>query len=311
MNCSAAYRLTAALVLLGLMMLLSTGNVHASESTPSVDIESIRILAERGAASAQNELGKAYFIGNGVAKSYSEAVDWHRKAADQGHAEAQYNLGKLYMHGKGVDYNHSAAVGWYRKAADQGHAEAQYEIGSQNWRTNFPESAKWHSKAAEQGHVHAQFLLGYLYFEGYGVDQEYSEAAYWYRRAAEQGSKYAQLELGNLYANGDGVDQDYSEAAYWYRKAADPGRNPDRAYITSGLARMVSASAKLELGKLYYNGDGVPRDAAKAWAWYALAADLGNEGAVSKRDSVYSELSSEQSKQALALVQALKARFRH
>jgi len=49
-------------------------------------------------------------------------------------------------------------------------------------------------------------------------------------------------------------------AAVWYRKAADSG----------------SAAATFDLGKMYENGRGVPRDPAKARELYERAARMGN-----------------------------------
>jgi len=44
----------------------------------------------------------------------------------------------------------------------------------------------------------AQAGLGYLYFKGLGVLQDYGEAAVWFSRAAERGQPEAQLLLGLL-----------------------------------------------------------------------------------------------------------------
>jgi TPR repeat protein len=53
---------------------------------------------------------------------------------------------------------------------------------------------------------------------------------------------------------------DYTSAATWFRKAADLGH----------------AKAQNDLGWLYQNGWGVPRDNAQAVHWYRLAATQGN-----------------------------------
>lgn len=78
-------------------------------------------------------------------------------------------------------------------------------------------------KAAEQGFAIAQCNLGYMYQNGYGVEQDYSKAIEWYRKAAEQDYARAQNDLGYMYKYGYGVGQDYSKAVEWYRKAAANG----------------------------------------------------------------------------------------
>ena len=123
--------------------------------------------------------------------------------------------------------------------------------------------------------------------------RNYSEAAHWFRKAAEQEHSFAQFELGLLYANGDGVDQNYSEAAHWFLKAAE----------------QEHVDAQYNLATIYYNGDGVERDPLMALAWYYLAAQRGHEDAASKRDSVFSELSKEQTNQAARMLFLLGIRY--
>jgi TPR repeat protein len=64
-----------------------------------------------------------------VAKDEDEAARWLRKAADQGHIAAQNNLGRMYRHGRGVAEDEAEAVRWFRKAADESHAAAQFNLG--------------------------------------------------------------------------------------------------------------------------------------------------------------------------------------
>ena len=55
-----------------------------------LDVALLRVLAERGDADAQSELGGRYEAGrDGVERDYGEAVTWFRRAAEQGHADGQ------------------------------------------------------------------------------------------------------------------------------------------------------------------------------------------------------------------------------
>jgi tetratricopeptide (TPR) repeat protein len=114
------------------------------------------VLADRGDAGAQYELGVMYESGHGVRQDFVEAAKWYRKAADQGEARAQYNLACLYGQGQGVALDHAESVKWYRRAA-------------------------------EQGNPYAQNNLGVMYETGLGTTQDHAEAVKWYRKAAEQG----------------------------------------------------------------------------------------------------------------------------
>ena len=80
-------------------------------------------------------------------------------------------------------------------------------------------AAAWRAKA-EQGDPHAQDLLGKMYEEGEGVEQDYQMAIKWYRLAAEQGDGSAQFNLGRMYERGQGVPQDYLYAHMWIHIAA-------------------------------------------------------------------------------------------
>lgn len=75
---------------------------------------------------------------------------------------------------------------------------------------------------------------------------------------AGAGDPVAQFNLGKLYEYGGGsVRQDYTEAARWYREAADQG----------------IAEAQNNLGLMYAQGLGVPRDARHAAELWKQAAD--------------------------------------
>ena len=109
---------------------------------------------------------------------------------------------------------------------------------------------------AEQGDADAQALLGVVYYNGRGVEQDYEEAVRWARLAAEQGNARGQSLLGAAYYSGNGVERDYAEAARWAQLAAEQGL----------------ASAQALLGVVYLNGNGVPRDYVSAYLWLTVAA---------------------------------------
>ena len=52
---------------------------------------------------------------------------------------------------------------------------------------------------AEAGDIGAQVVLGNMYFDGNGVNQDNAEAISWYRLAAEQGDTSTQERLGSYY----------------------------------------------------------------------------------------------------------------
>jgi len=165
--------------------------------------------AEQGDAKAMNELGDAYFFGEGVGEDKNEAAKWYRLAAEQGYTEAQVNLGCAYDFGEGVQEDKREAAKWYRLAAEQGHARAQFNLGNLYFdgigvMASKSEANMWYRLAAEQGHAEAQFSLGLSYNSGVGVKKSFSKAHKWLLKAVEQGHPEANQKI-------DEIIKDYEE----------------------------------------------------------------------------------------------------
>ena len=116
----------------------------------------LRELAERGDASAQNELGLLYYEGRGVGQNYRKAKEWFDKAVQQGHTGAQVNLGTLYLRGEGAPQSSQMALFWFIRAAGQEDALALAK-------------------------------LGFMYSQGRGVLQDFIQAHMWYNLSAARG----------------------------------------------------------------------------------------------------------------------------
>ena len=170
----------------------------------AVDLQQMEMLAAKGNAWAQNQLGQLHDSGRrGVPQDYVTARKWYEKAAAQGHAWAQNQLGQLYADGRGVPQDYMKARQWWEQAALQGIAQAQFNLGQlyANGRgvpQDYTMARRWHEKAAAQGHAWAQAQLGQLYANGWGVPQDYATARGWYEKAAAQGNAWAQAQLALL-----------------------------------------------------------------------------------------------------------------
>ena len=159
---------------------------------------------------------------------YSSALIQYRQAAEQGYAPAQNAIGVAYNLGDGVLKDEAQAAIWFRKAAEQGNAPAQsnlavaYEFG-RGVAQDILQAAAWHRKAAEQGFADSQVTLGFYYEKGLGVEKDDAKAVVWFRKAAEQGDANGQYDFGVMYQYGRGVAKDTAQATDWYRKAAEQG----------------------------------------------------------------------------------------
>lgn len=76
-------------------------------------------------------------------------------------------------------------------------------------------------KLADSGDLNAQICLAKAYWNGQGVEQDYTRAFYYYMKAAEQGDSEAQEIVGDCYNYGMGTISDNEKAIYWYKKAAE------------------------------------------------------------------------------------------
>lgn len=65
-------------------------------------------------------MGYAYFLGKGISKNESKAVQWFQKSAEQGNAEAKRMLGALYLDGIGVSQDINKGCALTRELAERG-----------------------------------------------------------------------------------------------------------------------------------------------------------------------------------------------
>jgi uncharacterized protein len=140
-------------------------------------------------------------------------------------------------------------------------------------------AVQWYRKAADQAYPLALSNLGRMTYFGQGVPRDHSVAISLWEQAARKGDGSAEFMLGLAYeAGGEGTVQDLPLAASWYRKAADQGLS----------------AAQNSLGKLYMNGNGVPRDLMQAHMWFNLAATRGDPQAARNRETVAGQMTAQQ-----------------
>ncbi len=132
-----------------------------------------------------------------------------------------------------------------------------------------------------------------VYYNGYGVPQDYEQAVQWYRAAAEQGLAPAQNSLAATYRDGEGVAQDYEKAVRWFRAAAEQGL----------------AIATYNLSGMYANGLGVPQDNAEAYAWLITAEAQGQGGTEEARQYLLGKMKRRQVRKAEELAREYSEKY--
>lgn len=180
------------------------------------------------------------YRGDGVPQNYADAAKWFSMIAGLDFKQVQRLDDKpvvtMYDQLMLAYGNHSYK--WETDKYDPDNlriASAQYHLGFMYWHglgvsQDYGESVNWLRRSAEFGHEEAEYLLGMAYSSGQGIGQDHAEAVKWFRKAAEQGNADAQNSLGDVYSSGQGIGQDYAEAAKWYRKAAEQGMKWKRQY---------------------------------------------------------------------------------
>ncbi|AGA64094.1 putative hemagglutinin protein [Liberibacter crescens BT-1] len=181
------------------------------------------------------------------------------------------------------------------KAARSGEPVAFFEIAThylegRNTVSADPAiAAKWYRIAAMYNFAPAQYRLGNLYEEGIGVIRNLEKAHYYYKMAANQGNINAMDKLAALFLNFEKTPN-YKEGIPWLLKAANFG-------VTN---------SQFNLGILYLNGNGLPKDITEAYKWLSIAARNGNKMAEAKCIEISKILSPEEFHKASLKIQSWK-----
>ena len=265
--------------------------------------------AKGGSRDAMYRLGQIYYAGKIVPRDYGNAMTWYKEAAQYGWAAAYRGMGDMYWLGRGVPVHYRMAARLYQTGAtkgsktcmrrlahcyDNGFGVAKDEVKATLWR-------------ARSGDSGSENNLGYDYYVGKGLLQNYKLAVHWFRKAAYAGDANAMNNLGYCYLRGNGVSAWDYKAVRWFRAAAKKGnRNAmlnmgDRygqakidgvaiAYSKIDIAKALvwyrkaaalgSANAAIAIAVIYLKGNGVMEDDQQAVGWFRKAAAEGSVNAM-------------------------------
>jgi exopolysaccharide production negative regulator len=176
-------------------------------------------------------------------------------AAEGGHPMAQWKLGRMYADGDGVAQDDLRAFEYFSRIANA-HAED--------------------SPSAPQAAIvaNAFVALGRYYLNGIPnskikADSERARDMFYYA-ASYFGNADAQYDLARLYLKSAGTSRDgFRYGARWLGLAAQKGQHQAQAL----------------LGQMLFNGDQLPRQAARGLMWLTLARDSATPDEIWIRDS--------------------------
>jgi TPR repeat protein len=187
---------------------------------------------------------------------------------------------------------------WLKIAAEGGRRDAQWLLGERYLREkdgkgkNVATGIELLRRSAAQGSSRAQTMLGWAYWSGVGVKQDFAEAAKWFTAAARQEDGYALAALSAFYYYGTGVVQDPALGKRLLLRAAELGDDKGLAgawklllagqpedrdprlgmHFLNKAASTNDANAAYMLAREYLTGRDVPRDPSRAVEWFERAA---------------------------------------
>jgi len=142
--------------------------------------------------------------------------------------------------------------------AGKGDADMQFMIGfcyfeGIGLEQDFLKSREWFLKAAANGNSEAQFWLGFCCYKGYNVTKSYDEAFQWFKQSAESSDHMAQYYLAKCYLNGEGTEQNYSEAIKLLKSAAHQGNADACILLTDCYKDGIGVECNDDLSNVYNN----------------------------------------------------------
>ena len=228
---------------------IKLGEIQEDEKLMKEGFNALKKKVDSGDMHYANSLGYAYEFGIGTSLSIKEAMKYYEMAAKQNNALGMTNLADLYIQEnklkkakpllvkaaeKEYGYaqyllamnffyykheNNKEALHWLERAAGNDEPYALYQLGLYYSEANdLAKAIKYYQRAAELNHADAALELGYIYGEGFGVEQDDNKALFYLKKAAESGNQEVLDELAAMALSGQG-NMDAKEAEYWIKKA--------------------------------------------------------------------------------------------
>ncbi len=255
---------------------------HLERKENSIAMLDLKKSALKGNHFAACDLGDIYYKGEIAEKNFLEALGWYKMASSPYSYYSYRCIGFIYYSGgHGVRQDYNAAKEWFEKAADEGDPIAMNCIGVIycDGRLNNGESrtfdylmAKtWWEKAEDvfsswsqvpKSYSWSSLNLGYIFFNGWGVDKDLEKAKEWWQKSAERGNTTAMFRLGKLYQS-QGKRYDKEAFGLFFRSANDKDS--------------PSADAMHYLSLCYRFGHGTAKDLQQADYWEKKAQETGSD----------------------------------
>ena len=220
------------------------------------------------------------------------------QAADQQYPDALASLGIMYLFGTGTESDDNKAKACFDAAIERGSEPGKMFLALYYLkRREILMAYQLLSEITEEPMKDsAAYFLGTI-TEDYGDFETKQRCVDFYGKSARGGYPQGMYELARQYDLGLYVPRDEELAILWYDRAAENGVQEALAPLTKllyyneddkderllllkdlcDLADAGDSVAALAAGEIYEKGAGVSRNAKKAYQYYRIAADSGNE----------------------------------
>lgn len=242
----------------------TAGQSQVSQNT-QMTFDQLQACVTAGQAVCDYEMGRRYFMGQGLPQDYKLSFYWYQKAAQKGNVSGMLMTASAYEGGAGTAKNDTLAFQWYSKAAAAGDMVSMDAMG-RYYERGGPVTAdratalNWYTQAANKGLGSAMGNLARMY----EADGKMDLALDWGKKAARANSVWAAYTVGEIYYNGrGGIKADPAQAFPWYEMAA----------------YWNLPQAQYQLARMYYNAEGVKNDDIEAYVWMTIAAERGEVNA--------------------------------
>lgn len=228
---------------------------------------------EQGYAHSINAIGIMYNNGIYVQKDNNKAIELYLKAIEKDFPCAMHNLAHLYLYDK--EYQNYQQAFKYASMSKNRYYKSVHLLGimyrdGKGTEQNSKKAFDLLSAAASWGISESMVAVGYMYYSGQHIYKNYDKAFEWFSKAADNGTNAMHM-MGIMYYHGQGTEQNYRKALEIFQKLADAGEK----------------SSIRALGCMYANGHGIERNYDKAIELIKTAMEMGHKTAFNDLCDLY------------------------
>ena len=205
--------------------------------------------AEDGSPDALYQMAIMSRDGVGTVHDNEKYIEYLEMAADAGHSKAIAEIAAIYREGKLVDQNLAKAFDYYLKAARGGSAQSQYRVAcmyrdGEGTESNKEKSDRWFKIYSHAAIAPYQYILADTISSRLEIDANPDDLI---KKSALNYNTKGIVQLASIYKNGSSQFSNVAQAKECYLMAAE-----------------VSASSRLALADMYYEGLLFEQDYKKA-----------------------------------------------